>query len=53
MVHAWGQLDTDCPTGETTSSRLAVCNIDWDRLGANDIFSELMCLGNVGTVKLL
>ena len=39
----WGELDHDAdsiPTGEETN-RLAVCNLDWDRVNAADIFIAL------------
>ena len=42
VVHGWGEVARDgrVPHSEETSHRLAVCNMDWDRLSANDIFGE-------------
>lgn len=42
VVHGWGEVARDgrVPHSEETSCRLAVCNMDWDRLSANDIFGE-------------
>ena len=42
VVHGWGEVARDghVPHSEDTSHRLAVCNMDWDRLSANDIFGE-------------
>ena len=34
----WGELDRDAETTEDATKRLAVCNMDWDRVGAADIF---------------
>ena len=37
----WGELDGDAETTEEETARLAVCNMDWDRVGAEDIFLAL------------
>jgi len=37
LSQAWGELDHDAETGEETSRRLALCNMDWDRIKAVDI----------------
>ncbi|XP_074596875.1 ESF1 homolog [Brevipalpus obovatus] len=36
--HNWGELDKDAPRSEEITNRLAVCNLDWDRIKAQDIF---------------
>ena len=42
VVHGWGEVARDghVPHSEETSHRLAMCNMDWDRLSANDVFGE-------------
>ncbi|XP_029449418.1 ESF1 homolog isoform X2 [Rhinatrema bivittatum] len=37
--HAWGQLDMLTPRGNEITHRLAVCNMDWDRLKAKDLLA--------------
>ena len=34
----WGELDKDAERTEEATHRLAVCNMDWDRVDAQDIF---------------
>ncbi|RWS24721.1 ESF1-like protein [Leptotrombidium deliense] len=36
--HEWGELDKEVMRSEAVSNRLAICNIDWDRIKAVDIF---------------
>ena len=42
IVHDWGEVagGGEVPHADDTSHRLAVCNMDWDRISANDIFGE-------------
>uniref|UniRef100_UPI00398E5066 ESF1 homolog n=1 Tax=Pristiophorus japonicus TaxID=55135 RepID=UPI00398E5066 len=37
IEHNWGELAKDAPRGDTVTRRLAVCNIDWDKIKANDL----------------
>ena len=37
----WGELDRDAETTEEETRRLAVCNMDWDRVGAADLYLVL------------
>uniref|UniRef100_T1J9K3 Thioredoxin domain-containing protein n=1 Tax=Strigamia maritima TaxID=126957 RepID=T1J9K3_STRMM len=38
VEHAWGELDTDATETSEITRRLAVCNMDWDRIKASDIY---------------
>ncbi|CAD5229192.1 unnamed protein product [Bursaphelenchus okinawaensis] len=37
----WGELDSGVRQVEWTSNRLSVCNLDWDKIKAEDIFMAL------------
>ncbi|XP_015115479.1 ESF1 homolog [Diachasma alloeum] len=37
IEHMWGELDREAETTEEITSRLAACNMDWDRIRAVDL----------------
>lgn len=45
--HNWGEVDQDAETTEDASKRLAILNMDWDRIRASDIM--VMCSSFVPT----
>ena len=52
----WGELDADSERTEEATDRLALCNMDWDRVGAEDIYLLLSSFcppsGNITNVKI-
>ena len=40
IEHPWGEMDVSTKTTETATRRLAVCNLDWDRVTATDLFGR-------------
>lgn len=50
----WGELDHDAESTDEISKRLAVCNMDWDRVGAEDLFLILssFCPSNERVLKI-
>ncbi|KAM3624517.1 uncharacterized protein V6R79_024525 [Siganus canaliculatus] len=41
IEHDWGDLCKDAPRTDEVSTRLAVCNMDWDRMKAKDLLALL------------
>ncbi|XP_072121569.1 ESF1 homolog [Mobula birostris] len=37
IEHDWGELDKEAPRENTITRRFAVCNMDWDKIKANDL----------------
>ncbi|MBN3274822.1 ESF1 protein, partial [Polyodon spathula] len=52
VEHDWGELWKDAPRGDTVTRRLAVCNMDWDRLKAKDLLALLNSFKPKGGVVL-
>ncbi|EDV34350.1 uncharacterized protein Dana_GF21010 [Drosophila ananassae] len=54
--HVWGELDNDAESTEESTHRLAVCNMDWDRIRAKDLMVMLSSFlppgGTILSVKI-
>nr|XP_027197419.1 pre-rRNA-processing protein ESF1-like [Dermatophagoides pteronyssinus] len=52
LEHEWGELDKDAKQIDQATSRIAICNADWDRLNAQDLYLLLNSFkSNTGTIK--
>lgn len=47
IVHSWGDLESNVLRSEAVGRRLALCNMDWDRVSAQDLFGKMLCSCNV------
>nr|SVE74993.1 EOG090X0289 [Daphnia dolichocephala] len=56
LIHDWGELDKDAEETDTATFRLAICNMDWDRIRAVDLMLVLQSFspqgGNVRNVTI-
>uniref|UniRef100_A0A8C1A4B6 ESF1, nucleolar pre-rRNA processing protein, homolog (S. cerevisiae) n=1 Tax=Cyprinus carpio carpio TaxID=630221 RepID=A0A8C1A4B6_CYPCA len=52
IEHDWGEMWKDAPRSDNTSRRLAVCNMNWDRLKAKDLLALFSSFKPEGGVVL-
>ncbi|XP_072512836.1 ESF1 homolog [Salminus brasiliensis] len=52
IEHNWGEMWKDAPRSEEMSRRLAVCNMDWDRIKAKDLLALFSSFKPKGGVVL-
>ncbi|XP_055545339.1 ESF1 homolog [Wyeomyia smithii] len=52
IEHVWGELDADADRTDDSTRRLALCNVDWDRIRAVDIMVMLSSFLPRGTTIL-
>ena len=48
VIHDWGELDKDAGETDTATYRIAVCNMDWDRIRAVDLMVVLQSFAPQG-----
>jgi len=46
----WGEFDADAPRSENISKRLALCNMNWEKVKAEDIFYVLSSFKSEGNI---
>ncbi|XP_031562221.1 ESF1 homolog [Actinia tenebrosa] len=53
LEHQWAELDSNIHRSSNVTSRLAVCNLDWDKITATDLFVLFSSIkGVVKSVKI-
>lgn len=51
VFHDWGELDKDAEETDTATYRLAVCNMDWDRIRAVDLMVVMQSFSPQGMTQ--